>query len=1301
MVGFAAGAAQAGEAIVNGGFETGMFGTEWVAGSSRGTGPHSTTTDLLVYGGQYGALLGINFPKQGNNITAWLYQEVVLPAGVSSARIWFYSRVQALDRPPYDPFSVQLRDPGDNVLTTLFTFEHTERNAGFKDSGWMEDNEVPPDGIDVSAWAGQAVRVYFAQPNRQDNHFEQWVYIDEVSLIYRMWVDLAANGDGDDVFGAIGTGAGGTGGRSGVAGDTLFYTLDVENEGTVADSYALAATMPAGWEALIDDGSGLAAFPFTTPALAVGEVRTYAVAVVSPPAAVGGVYDVIVDAVSTSDASRVDSATLRASIVDGVYIADAAIDGNGLGQIGDGGSGGFAIQQAVAGTPVAYTVEVRNSGNQTTAFDMSWVAPAGVITSVTYNSVTYAGPFSTLPVAPGAMATMTITSTGGASLPGGDHDVIVRVEAVNDPLRFDTVRAVLRLLAPRVDMIIGTSGDGIYDNTFSGLGGISNGVADKGQTIAFPLVVENESALADSFDLDIELPGGSWGAVIEIGGVDYAFPVQTPRLAPYSNATYILKIAIPGGGTTGTYSTRVHAVSTVDATISESVTAVVNVTGITGMDMLIDGNGAGVYGAAGTGAGGFSMVTANPGDVVAFSVELQSLSGPDGFDVSWSAPAGWVVTLAGQPSPISGLGQGTYTLQVGVPANAPPGNVDIVVDANKTGRTWQLDSVTGRVSVQSTARVDMVIDGNGNDVFGIPGFGGGGSSRQSAAAPLVLNYSVEVQNQGVLSDNFVIDWNRISGWVATLGGASAPMTTAPIAPGASAFYPFQVSVPGWAATGSYDYVIDAVSVSDSTAVESIIAGVDVFGPPRADLVIDGNGLNVFGPMGSGQGGSSTRAATPGAAYTSALRLVNAGSFPDSFRVQWDVPLGWPASSVSIVEGATSHTAPFWSVVVPAGGFVDYDVVVQVPAGITGAHAALINSWSSRPPNDTESVALVTVTDAFIRGIVFDDTNHDGSFDPGEGGLIGVTITELSTGRVVVTGASGGWALTIPAGTNAVVVETNPSGFISTSPDTLGPVALAAGDTLTADFGDVPPVYLSPGAVANGLAGSYVDFPHRVEAGTAGQVALNTRNSVGATTMLYFDVDGNGVFNGADRPLTPADLLMDPATNPVVAILLRVFVPAALAPGVSFQVTLDAVQSISGTPLTSATSATDAVLVIGSSIGNLALQKIADRPDAAPGDVITYEITFLNTGADSLQNVVLVDPISAYVAIEPDGFGAGLDVEWIPDGGAPVYLTFNNADADECEYSPAERMLRLFLSKNGPYYVAPGGTGIMRYRVRVQ
>ena len=50
---------------------------------------------------------------------------------------------------------------------------------------------------------------------------------------------------------------------------------------------------------------------------------------------------------------------------------------------------------------------------------------------------------------------------------------------------------------------------------------------------------------------------------------------------------------------------------------------------------------------------------------------------------------------------------------------------------------------------------------------------------------------------------------------------------------------------------------------------------------------------------------------------------------------------------------------------------------------------------------------------------------------------------------------------------------------------------------------------------------------------------------------------------------------------------------------------------------------------------------------------------------------------------------------------PVYLTFSPADADECEYSNPERLLRLIFSKNGPFYVGPGETGRLTYRVRVR
>jgi uncharacterized repeat protein (TIGR01451 family) len=113
-----------------------------------------------------------------------------------------------------------------------------------------------------------------------------------------------------------------------------------------------------------------------------------------------------------------------------------------------------------------------------------------------------------------------------------------------------------------------------------------------------------------------------------------------------------------------------------------------------------------------------------------------------------------------------------------------------------------------------------------------------------------------------------------------------------------------------------------------------------------------------------------------------------------------------------------------------------------------------------------------------------------------------------------------------------------------------------------------------------------------------------------------------------------------------------------------------------------------------------MQKSADRADAAPGEVIEYSVRLFNAGADSLANVVLVDPVSSWVDLEADAFGAGLDLEWRPPVGAPVHFTFDPSDPDECEYDAPTRTLRVILSKITTFYLAPGEAGVVIYRVRV-
>lgn len=1298
----------AGELVVNGGFETGTFGASWINGArlvntnNPNAADHVVTLDL-PYTGNYSALLGFKYVTQQTSSYGWMYQDVTLPAGISRATLNFKWRMQGYDSDNYDPFYMDIRTTANAQLERVLFYAFSEWNDIYKDSGWLSDNNVIPVGHDVTSYAGQTIRLYFEQANLLDALYETWTYIDDVSLVYRMWVDLAVDGNGGDVFGALNSGNGGTSVKSGMAGDSLSYDLVVENEGTASDTYSLTAVVPSGWTALLDVGGVLQPFPYVTPSMAVGTTATYRVVVIPPLAAANGAYSVIVNAQSTAQASRVDSANLRAEIVSAVFGADLTVNGNGVGVIGDAGAGGFALTSSPWDTTVPYTVVLRNTGNAASTYTIAWVNDAGLTASVVYNATTYNSNFTTASIPAGGTVTMTLNLLVASPTMGGDYANILTATATANSTKRDSIKSILRLMAPRVDMIIATSGDNIYGATGTGLGGGSSNAGERGTTVQFPIIVQNESALADSFTLSWTAPAAGWTATITIGGIDRNFPVISPRINATSQASYTLKVRIPANAPYGTYRSVMNAASRVDSRVTESISATVSVATPSEIDMTIDGQGLDVYGPIGTGLGGTAIHTVTPGQTTVFDVAIQNVSGLNNFSVSWSAPAGWTVTFNGSPTPIPGIGAGTYPLSITVPSSSLGGTFDVIVDGRKVDKPFLMDSVTGRVVVIPPAIVDGVIDGNGNNVFGALGSGAGGTSLQVTPAPATLNFTVEIQNQGPSADVYQVSWPAIPAWTALMNGQAAPFTTGSVPSGGSRVYPFTVTVPAGEAVGNFRYVLDMVSINDPASFESIVARIDIVGPPRPDLVIDGNGDGVFGPLGSGQGGTSTRAAAPASVYTATLRVQNAGSFPDSMRVQWDPPAGWPVSSVTIADTAVTYTTPFYTPLLDPGEYADYIVTTTVPAAANAAHTTIINSWSSRPPNLSESVSLVTETRGLVRGVVFDDRDHDGVLTAGDVPLGGVLVTETSRGIAVVTAGDGSFAIPV-SGDSVTVVEQNPPGFVSLSPDTVGMFVVAAGDTVDVAFADIGGLTITSGTSQPGAAGSFVAFSHRVRAGTAGQVDLTaTASDSSATLAWYFDANANGLLDGPDRPLVPSDGDLDPdgPDGGILNVIVRVSVPASATPGSVIAIAVRAQQAVTSTAIVLEATATDAVVVIDGSAGRLTMQKTSDRANATPGEVIEYSVRVFNAGADSLANVVVVDPISPWVDLEANAFGAGLDLEWRPPAGAPVHFTFDPSDPDECEYDSPTRTVRVILSKNTLFYLAPGEAGVVVYRVRVR
>jgi uncharacterized repeat protein (TIGR01451 family) len=1300
--------ARAGEIVVNGGFETGSF-TGWTHGAGNTSGnTNPSWADHVVnldcpYAGSYSALLGFKYTNPRANRFGFMYQDVAIPTNISKATLFFKFRQQGYDGLQYDPFRMQIRNTSNTILATVITFAFSEWNNQFKDSGWLDDDNVAPAGYSMTSYAGSTVRLYFRQDNLSDNMYETWAYIDEVSLVYRKFVDLAVDGNGDDLFGNTGTGAGGTSVRSCEPGYTATYLLDIENEGIDSDSYNLTMTPPGGWSVSLRYNGVTYSFPWATPTIAAGSKIQAEVLVTVPAGQSIGGYSTIVDAVSRTYGNRYDSVRLTTNVIPAQCGVDLAIDANGLGVIDPAGGGGISYREANPSTQVDYTIDLYNTGVRADTFQIRFTAPSPLTAVMIDGGTTRTGQFKSQRIDPGSSASYTLRVTVPASLLGGDYSSYVFSKSLTDTLRKDGVRAVTRVRAPKVDIVICGNGDGIIDATGSGLGGSASVSGMRSTVVSFPFILQNEGAVTDSFTLSWVPPANGWTAVVMDGATSHALPWTTPHIAAFNEKSYVLAVTIPANAAYQTFRAILNAASAVSSVARESVAPVITVATGNEIDLIIDGNGGNVYGAAGSGLGGSSIKTASPGSTVSFTIVVENESGENLFDLSWNTPAGWTVSIGDSTSTMRRVPAGTYTLQVRIPPNCLGGTFDIVVNGAKTNKKFLVDSVRGRLLVSPPHIVDALVDGNGDGTFGTTGSGAGGSSTQSTIGGRTVHFTLELQNQGGETESYQVSWNAFPGWTARLAGSTSPYTTAPVAAGAAGLYTFEVIIPLAASTGDYNFILDVVSTLDPNNVESVLARIHINPPPRVDLVINGNGAQQTAPAGSGEGGRSLVFGDLGALVTARLDVVNRGGFPDSFRVSWNVPDGWPAGSVVVWDGTSDRTSPFVTNLIDPGDSLTFTVKVTIFASAALRSRLVINGVGiSR--NLEDSITLEIATGSFVGGIVFNDSDHDGIHDAGEEGWMGVTITLSGAGGPLVarTDGSSSYLFEVPSRAAHTVAELNLSGMMSLSSDTVSCAAAAPGETLIVNFADVRGPAIAPPGDRSGPSGGFFDFPHVITAGTKGQAVLSVSLPFGWVEVFYRDWDASGTLSAADSLLRPSDLALDPdsAGLNVVPIIVRIFVPRQVPAGTVASFTISLRQTLEGTAIEAETAVTDRLLVLASASGLLMLVKAVDLTEARPGDVLTYTITFSNPGVRGVREIEIIDPLSDAVQIVPDAFGPGRDVEWIKDG-SPVYLTADPGDADEAMLEASEGRLRVILSRRTAFTLESGATGSVVYRARIR
>ncbi|MGB4805832.1 MAG: SdrD B-like domain-containing protein, partial [Anaerolineae bacterium] len=260
-------------------------------------------------------------------------------------------------------------------------------------------------------------------------------------------------------------------------------------------------------------------------------------------------------------------------------------------------------------------------------------------------------------------------------------------------------------------------------------------------------------------------------------------------------------------------------------------------------------------------------------------------------------------------------------------------------------------------------------------------------------------------------------------------------------------------------------------------------------------------------------------------YTITISNYGTGASGSPVTIQEYLPTGFTyVSKDSVTVNGANVTAtttvntgnpnqPLFTVpsAINAGQSLVLKFTAQVPSGATaGSYCNYFTTTHNGVPSTTGSQACVAVGGGAIGDTLFRDWDGDGSQDPEDEGLSGVTVN-LYAGACppsggplasATTDANGNYlfsGLTTPA--SFCVDPLAPAGYTSTTPPEPRTVTLTANQTnLTADFG------FQPGGVAS-IGDKVFDDVANDGVFNGADVGIN-----GVTVTLYEDTNGNGVID---------------------------------------------------------------------------------------------------------------------------------------------------------------------------------------------
>ncbi len=371
----------------------------------------------------------------------------------------------------------------------------------------------------------------------------------------------------------------------------------------------------------------------------------------------------------------------------------------------------------------------------------------------------------------------------------------------------------------------------------------------------------------------------------------------------------------------------------------------------------------------------------------------------------------------------------------------------------------------------------------------------------------------------------------------------------------------------------------------------------------------------------------------------------------------------------------------------------------------------------------------------ITGKVFYDAqcgvqssdNNDGELDADEPPIAGVTVkAETGSGTLLdeaTTDNDGSYVLWIQydVSTPFYLIEDNLVHYISTGDhdgqatyvayasdaDTVEFSSFSSG-TVYSDynFGDVKENLFEPDNSGSGMPGSPVTYSHIFISGTDNMIDFSLTSQRGWTWVVIHDIDGDGEVDPSDTVITTHQFVALPCDT--IHIIVRGFVPSSEQMGVTEVTQLSAISSYSNTSLVDSLEVVDLTTVSGP----LKLTKSVDKSSAAPGEELTYTVTFKNDGTVAIDSIILSDPIDRNVEFVHDAFGSDQDVEFHYPDGTVIYLKAESgSDSNSDGAWLMEIGVSIFLriefvnldgSSPGPIeHLQPGESGYIVYKVQVK